>query len=75
MTSTVQLTNDHQQQQQIYMMYQENPSIDMDSTQMDFDGQVSHTTQAAPITVNTDILLFFFPIKTIKYYKFFRFNG
>ena len=52
MTSTVQLTNDHQQQQQqIYMMYQENPSIDMDSTQMDFDGHVAHTAQAAPITV------------------------
>jgi hypothetical protein len=51
MTSTVQLTNDHQQQQQIYMMYQDNPSIDMDSTQMDFDGHVAHTAQAAPITV------------------------
>ena len=52
MTSTVQLTNDHQQQQQqIYMMYQDNPSIDLDSTQIDYDGHVSHTAQAAPITV------------------------
>lgn len=63
MTSTVQLTNDHQQQQQIYMMYQENPSIDMDSTQMDFDGQVSHTTQAAPITVNNRYFIIFFSNK------------
>ena len=52
MTSTVQLTNDHQQQQQIYMMYQDNQSIDMDGTHMDFDGHVAHTAQAAPITVN-----------------------
>ena len=59
MTSTVQLTNDHQQQQQIYMMYQDNPSIDMDSTQLDFDGHVAHTAQAAPITVR----LYLFPFK------------
>ena len=70
MTSTVQLTNDHQQQQQIYMMYQENPSIDMDSTQMDFDGHVSHTAQAAPITVISENKMIYSCFKAIIIFSF-----